>query len=231
MRANSSRSPRSTRDRPAKAPLSVEAIVDAAVGILRSEGLDAMSMRQVATALDTGAGSLYVYVAGREGLIEAVFDRVIALVELDPPDLQRWRQQLHTLLVRARDVLVAHPGIAAATMADPPRTAAAMRLLENLLGLLLTGGLAPRDAAWTADTLFAQVTHAAIEAELRHMSPDELADEVAPRFALLPVEHFPLINTHAAALVSGDFDERFQFAVDIVLDGALARTARKVQPR
>lgn len=229
MRGSSSGQPRSTRDRPAKAPLSVEGIVDAAVGILRAEGLAAMSMRRVAAALDTGAGSLYVYVAGRQRLIEAVFDRVIAVVELDPPDPERWRDQLATLLERTRDALIDHPGIAAATTVDPPRTPAAMRLLENLLGLLLAGGLAPRDAAWTADTLFAQVTHAAIEAEIRRMSPGELADEVAANFARLPAEEFPLITAHAAALISGDFNERFRFAVDIVVGGALARAALNVQ--
>ena len=221
---SSSSSPRSTRDRPAKAPLSVEAIVDAAVAILRSEGLNAMSMRRVAGALDTGAGSLYVYVAGREGLIEAVFDRIIATVKLSPPDPERWRDQLRALLTRTRDALVAHPGIVAATMVHSPRTTSAMHLLENLFGLLLTGGLNPRDAAWTADTLFAQVVHAAIEAELRHMSPSELAEEVAANFALLPVEQFPYITAHTAALVSGDFDDRFRYAIDIVVDGALART-------
>ena len=63
------RAPRSTRDRPAKAPLSLEAIVDAAAAILRTEGLEALSMRRVAAALDTGAGSLYVYVPNRDGLL------------------------------------------------------------------------------------------------------------------------------------------------------------------
>jgi AcrR family transcriptional regulator len=215
---------RSTRDRPAKAPLSVEGIVDAAIAILQSEGLDAMTMRRVGAALDTGAGSLYVYVTGREGLIEAVFDRVVATVELDPPSAKRWRKQLHSLLVRTRDALVAHPGIAVATMVNPPRTATSMRLLENLFGLLLAGGLDPRAAAWTADTLFAQVTHAAIEAEVRPISSGALADEVTANFAALPAAQFPLITAHAAALVSGDFDARFRYAIDIVVDGALART-------
>jgi len=73
--------PRSTRDRPAKAPLSEEAIVDAALAILKAEGLEAVSMRRVAAALDTGAGSLYVYVDGRDGLLEAMFDRIIAAVK------------------------------------------------------------------------------------------------------------------------------------------------------
>ena len=104
--------PRSTRDRPAKPPLSEDAVVEAALAILRAEGLDAVSMRRVATALDTGAGSLYVYFAGRDGLLAAMRDRVIATVALEPPAPARWREQLHALLIRMRAALVAHPGIA-----------------------------------------------------------------------------------------------------------------------
>jgi AcrR family transcriptional regulator len=215
--------PRSTRDRPAKAPLSVEAIVDAALAILRAEGLEALSMRRVAGALDTGAGSLYVYVAGREGLLEAVFDRIVAAIELEAPDPARWRTQLHELLLRMRDALVAHPGIAAATMVDPPRTEVAMRLLENLLGLLLAGGIDAQDAAWAADILAAQVTYAAIEAELRQRDTNAMVEEVSANFARLPGDRFPLITAHAAQLVAGDVDERFRFAVDVVIDGVLAQ--------
>jgi hypothetical protein len=58
---------RSTRDRPAKTPLSEDAVVDAVLAILRSDGLEAVTVRRVAHALDTGAASLYVYVSGREG--------------------------------------------------------------------------------------------------------------------------------------------------------------------
>ena len=215
--------PRSTRDRPAKAPLSEEAIVDAALAILKAEGLEAVSMRRVAAAVDTGPGSLYVYVEGRDGLLEAMFDRIIAAVKLETPDSSRWRAQLHDLLDRLRAELVTHPGMAAVTMVDPPRTEVAMRLLENLLGILLAGGLDAQDAAWAADILTAQVTHAAIEAELRRTTPSALAAEVTANFARLPADDFPLITAHAAQLIAGDVDERFHFAIDVVIDGVLGR--------
>ena len=217
--------PRSTRDRPAKAPLSEEAIVDAAVAILKAEGLEAVSMRRVAAALDTGAGSLYVYVEGRDGLLEAMFDRIIAAVKLETPDPSRWRAQLHHLLERLRTELVTHPGMAAATMVDPPRTEVAMRLLENILGILLAGGLGAQDAAWAADILAAQVTYSAIEAELRRTDPNALAAEITANFASLPADDFPLITAHAAQLVAGDVDERFRFAIDVVIDGVLHRAS------
>ena len=222
-----SSNPRSTRDRPAKAPLSVDAIVDAALAILKSDGLDAMSMRRVAAVLDTGAGSLYVYIAGREGLLEAVFDRIVATIELETPDSARWRIQLHSLLKRMRDALVMHPGIAAATMVDPPKTEVVMGLLENLLGLLIAGGLDAQNAAWAADIFAAQVTYAAIEAELRRTDPHTIAAEVTANFARLPANRFPQITAHAAELVAGDVDERFRYAIDVVIDGVLARTVRR----
>jgi AcrR family transcriptional regulator len=178
-------------------------------------------MRRVAAALDTGAGSLYVYVNGRDGLVEALFDRMIATIELEAPDPSRWRAQLHSLLERTREVLVAHPGMAAATMIDPPGTLAAMRLLENLFGTLLAGGLDPQDAAWTADILFAQVSYAAIEAEVRQRDATTLVNDVRANFARLPADGFPLISTHTAELVAGDVDQRSRFAIDVVIDGVL----------
>lgn len=218
---------RSTRDRPAKAPLSVDAIVDAALAILKAEGLEAVSMRRVAAALDTGAASLYVYVDGREGLLRAIEDRITATVTLEPPDPARWREQLHALLTRMRQTLSAHPGIAALGMADPFPSESALRVLENLLGILLAGGLDPQDAAWAADVFAALVTYAAIEDEVRRIDSHELAREISARFAQLPPERFPLITAHTARLVAGDSATRFSFAIDVVIDGLLARNVRR----
>ena len=218
---------RSTRDRPAKAPLSEDAVVDAALAILKSEGLEAVTMRRVADALDTGAASLYVYVSGREGLRRAMQERIIATVELEAPDPSRWRAQLHSLLVRVHRALVAHPGIATTAMAEPPTTEAALLLQENLLGILLAGGLDPQDAAWACDTFAALVTYTAIEADVRRADRQEQAAELYKTFVSLSSDRFPLIAAHAAQLVAGDGDERFSFAIDVVIDGMLARAARR----
>ena len=225
---------RSTRDRPAKAPLSEDAVVDAALAILKSEGLEAVTMRRVAAALDTGAASLYVYVSGREGLLQAMLNRVTATIELEDPDPSRWRAQLHSLLQRMRQALVAHPGIAAMTLADSPRTEAILLLTENLLGTLLAGGLDPQDAAWACDIFVLLVTGVASEDDVRSARDrsndgdrQEHADELYKTFAGLPPGRFPLITAHAAQMVAGDGDERFRFAIDVVIDGVVARAARR----
>jgi AcrR family transcriptional regulator len=222
---------RSTRDRPAKAPLSEEAVVDAGLAILKSDGLEAVTMRRVAAALDTGAASLYVYVSGREGLLQAMLDRVTATIELEPPDPSRWRAQLHSLLWGLHQALLAHPGMAALTLADPPTTETVLRLAENLLGILLAGGLTPQDAAWACDILVLLVTAVASEDDVRRArrgdGDREDVDEIYTTLAGLPPERFPLITAHAAEMVAGDGDERFRFAIDVVVDGVVARAARQ----
>src|SRR5580658_6466451 len=225
---------RSTRDRPAKAPLSEDAVVDAALAILKSDGLEAVTMRRVAAALDTGAASLYVYVSGRDGLLQAMLDRVAATIPLESPDPSRWRAQLHSLLQHMHQSLVAHPGIATLTLADPPTTEAVLLVTENLLGILLVGGLDPQDAAWACDLFVLLVTGVASEDDVRrargHSIDEDHAeqvDELYTTFAGLPAERFPLLVARAAEMVAGDGDTRFGFAIDVVIDGVDARAARQ----
>ncbi len=64
----------SRRSRPAKDPLSKERIIKEAYLLLTNEGINGLTMRKVAKALDTGASSLYVYVKNSEELCSYVLD-------------------------------------------------------------------------------------------------------------------------------------------------------------
>src|ERR1700723_399949 len=109
------------------------------------------------------------------------------------PAPSRWRAQLHSLLQRLHQALVAHPGIAAMTLANPPTTEAVLLLTENLLGILLAGGLDPQGAAWACDIFVLLVTGAAREDDVRRLrgrdddgDRREQADEIYKTFAALP---------------------------------------------
>jgi AcrR family transcriptional regulator len=189
-------------------------------------------MRRVAAALDTGAASLYVYVSGSDGLRQAMVDRVIATIALDAPDPSRWRAQLYSLVQRMRGALVAYPGIAAMFLTIPPMTDTVLQLTENLLGILLAGGLDPQDAAWASDIFLLLVTAVASEHDARRArgSDDDYLREVGElhtTFAGLPPDRFPSLAGHAAQMVAGDAEERFHFAIDVVIDGVIARAGRR----
>jgi AcrR family transcriptional regulator len=221
--------PRSTRDRPAKPPLSEDAILDVAMRILREEGLDAVTMRRLAGELDTGPASLYVYISGRDALRNALLDRVAGMVELEEPDPSRWREQVVRFAERMLRALEAYPGIATVAVANPPTGEGALRVADNLAGLLRAGGIRDRDVAWACDILPLIITASAVEAavhEQRGNTEPDVVDRLAEVFLALPADRYPHIAALAEDLVSGDGDERFRFSVEVFVDGLAARAVR-----
>jgi AcrR family transcriptional regulator len=128
-------------------------IVDAALEILRTEGLEAVTMRRVAAALNTGPASLYVYIAGRDELCEAMLVRVTDSITVESPDPARWREQVHLLMRDLLDALERHPGIALVALDHLPTSERRPRVADALLGLLSAGGLDAQDATWACDVL------------------------------------------------------------------------------
>jgi AcrR family transcriptional regulator len=226
------RARRSTRDRPAKPPLSEQAIVEAALRITRAEGLDAVTMRRVAAELDTGAASLYVYVANREELLGAMVEQVMGTVALVAPDPARWREQVYELMRAVRDALEAHPGMST-VLHQPQATENVLAGAENILGVLLAGGISSQDAAWGCDILLLITTASAAEADSRRAAGftteahqrDAVANMHATFTALSPVL-FPLLVNHADELLSGFGDDRFRFSIETFLDGLVYRATR-----
>ncbi len=224
--------PRSTRDRPAKPPLSEDVIVQTALRILREEGLDAVTMRRVATELDTGPASLYVYIAGRDELRQAMLDRVSGSVELEEPDPARWREQVHRLVRALLEAMETHPGIARVAVANIPTGERPLLAAENMLALLRAGGIRDQDAAWACDILPLITTAYAIETvtyqergAVAHPS-EEISNHLLGVFTRLSPARFPNLTQLSDELTSGDGDQRFEFAIDTFLDGLVARAAR-----
>jgi AcrR family transcriptional regulator len=222
-------SPRSRRDRPAKAALSREAIVDAALAIAREEGIDALTMRRLAQALDTGPASLYVYVANRDELWDLVFDAAIGSIETEPTDPARWREQLHALAGRMVQMMVVeYPGMARLAMARIPVGDNALRVSESMLSLLKAGGVGDQAAAYAADLINMYVTAIAYEQSLYaqlYADPEHEQREVAriaERFAAISPERFPTIAALREELTIGDGEERFSLGLDVLVNGLLA---------
>ena len=90
-------------------------IVAETLAIVRREGLKAATMRRVAHELDTGAASLYVYVANTTELQIAVLDAF--LEGLAPPTRGDWRARIEALLADYRDRLTSYPELARAALA------------------------------------------------------------------------------------------------------------------
>jgi AcrR family transcriptional regulator len=214
--------PSSRRERPAKPALTRAGIVDAALTILAEEGLGRVTMRRIATALDTGAASLYVYVRNTEDLHAQVLDALLGGVEL-PPEDGPWRERLADVLTSYMAVLFQHPAMARMSMSTHPSGANYLGLLEGILGLLREGGIPDTDAAWGVDLLLSFATVTAVEHG--HEDPLEAdADDLsalAKQLSAVDAGAFPHIARLGADLLSGTGEQRFQWGLDVLITGIL----------
>ncbi|MFF2087121.1 TetR/AcrR family transcriptional regulator [Nocardia sp. NPDC058176] len=215
--------PVSRRARPAKAPLSRDIVIETGLRILDTEGLAALTMRRVAQELDTGAASLYVYVANRDDLMTGMLDHVLAGVPA--PTGGDWRQRLTALVETTVDALARHEGLALVAFGRIPATEHALGLIEQLLALLREGGLDPATATWAVDLVHLHITAEAAEQAAYNTRGGAEADhlaEISRRFAELPAERYPTIVALRSHMLEGDGDERARWALRTVLNGILA---------
>jgi AcrR family transcriptional regulator len=209
------------RTRPAKAPLSRDIIISTALGILESDGLSGLSLRRVATALDTGAASLYVYLANLDELYSLMLDQALAAVELPRALDQPWRVRLKTYLVSYFRVLTERQGLAQLAMSTIATGSNALRMWEVLLGLLKEGGVEEARLVWGVDFVLLYVTAVAAEqANWRATGQD--FGRVKRALSAVPAEQFPLVSAlFQGERLSGmgDGDARLEWALDSIIDG------------
>jgi AcrR family transcriptional regulator len=95
-------------------------IATVALGIADAEGLDAVSMRRIATELGAGTMTLYHYVRTKDELLALVTDAVMGemVVPPDEPLPDDWRAAISIIGRRSRDTLRHHPWIL--DIADDP---------------------------------------------------------------------------------------------------------------
>jgi AcrR family transcriptional regulator len=219
----------------ARRALSREAIVATALEVLRAEGMDAVSMRRVASELGTGPASLYAHVAGKDELLDLLYDQVISTIPLPEPDAARWREQVTQLWVDSRETLARAGDIARYTLGRVPMGPNALRVAEVTMALLRAGGVPDQAVAWAVDVVGMYVTANAVEdavtADLARAGrdPREYYDQVHDYFSGLPADRFPVIAALAPQMMTGDANERFRFGLELLVGGlaALATAARR----
>jgi len=221
------------RSRRRREPISRDAIVAAAIGLLDREGLAALSMRRLAEELGTGAASLYWHVGSKDGLLDLVLDEVIGEVKVPDPDPGRWQEQLKQIARDQRAASHRHPWVVRVSVGRIPMGPNALRYSERILAILRAGGLPPHLAVQGYLLLIATINGFTIDetgvddsADARDgsmsLDPDslqEIADMASDYVASLPADRFPNMTALAGEFAFSDPDERFELLIDIFVDG------------
>ncbi|MGI5490098.1 TetR/AcrR family transcriptional regulator [Microtetraspora malaysiensis] len=218
------REPISRRERPAKPALTRRGIVDTAVRVMRSEGLEKVTMRRLAQELDTGPASLYVYVANTAELHAAVLDALLGEVDLAVEDAGTgWRDQLVAVLTSYTWVLFEHPQLARSALVARPSGENYLNLVERMLSLLSRSGAAREQVAWGIDKLLQYATATAAERATQERAPGAQDDWNALTRAVHTVDEatHPMIKAHMPALLAGAAEHRLSWGFDVLINGII----------
>jgi AcrR family transcriptional regulator len=214
----------SRRGGPVKQPLSRDAIVTEALRQLMSNGIEGMSLRKVAAALETGPATLYAYVEDVRELQALILDQALAKVAVRPAANTSWRARLQRLLESYARVLGACPGLAQLALGTIAVGPNALRITEALLALLEEGGVDSATGAWAVDLLMLYVN--AIMAERGGgADPADPKGFVARALEAVAERDYPHVHAARVQLLSGTGEERFAWALEVFLEGIL-RTPR-----
>ena len=210
-------------------PLTRDAIVEAALGLLEREGLQGVSMRKLAQELGTGAASLYWHVGDKEELLSLLLDRIVGESELPEPDPEHWQEQVKESMRAARRLMHRYRDGAQLSLGRIPAGPNSLPVLERSLAIVAAAGLPAQVIAYAADMFALFVGGFAYEESLRVPAlGDEAAGAAQLRdyFRSLPPDEFPTLVALADQLTAGDEDARFEFALDLLVSGLETMAAR-----
>lgn len=218
-----------------RAPLSRERILAAAVDLADHEGLEALTMRRLASTLDVEAMSLYHHLPGKDVLLDGLIEMVVEEVAQATAALANpgeWSLALRQRCLAARTVMLRHPWAPALMGTRTTTPPGVYGHYESIVATMVQGGLSYHLAHRAVHALgsmtlgFVQELFAPDSAGSAGVEPHE--EQLA---AIL--SELPHLSAMAAAEVHDhdgdvlgwcDSQAEFEFTLDLLLEG-LARRA------
>jgi AcrR family transcriptional regulator len=218
-----------------KAAHSRERIAETALRIADEEGLDAVTMRRVATELGAGTMTLYHYVRNKDELAALMDDAIMAELLVPEDELaEGWREGMAQIARRSYDAFRRHPWVFELNDESSQGAPNALRHVEQSLlvasrtGLDFPGQL--ELVALVDDYVFGHAMRARIEREERAEEQWEQRLEalIAHLETQLHSGEFPILAAWAGDDVRAGFERigemaadpgRFERGLQTLLDG------------
>jgi len=204
-----------------RSPLTAQEIFRAAVRLVDSEGLEALTMRGLAAELGVAAMTLYGHVNTKDDLLIAVLNLVNEEIALPDPATPPW-EALRSVTREFRRVALLHPNLVPLIMRRPPTGSQGLLTLEIALDALRRAGVPPSLAA-KAYRLSASFAIGFVSLECGgFFHPVDM--DAGARVAPIDISAIPRIVEVAPYLTEWDADAEFENGMDVIM-GVLASWA------
>lgn len=192
-------------------------IAQAALALIDRDGLDALTMRALASELGVEAPSLYKHATGKDDILDGVLDIIYRELWLDPSD-DPWQDRVRAYSRALRATMLAHPNAAPVMATRPVFGAETLSLLERVLGELYDMGLDATRSIFVCDVVVSYVMGHVLSQLSADPNIGADPDELARLRSMLPPDRFPRVRE---TLGNGpvDRDAEFELGLDLIVAG------------
>lgn len=217
-----------------KPTLTLEQIVAAAIAIADADGIDALSMRKLAAALDMGTMSLYRYVPSKTELLNLMLDHVSSTQEGTRTGAG-WRDTLESSAWTGRSLYLAHPWLLQVNWARPVLGPNIVAGLESTMSDLKDLPFSDQEKIKVISLLDSYVTGSAREEILQHnaaaetgMTDDEFWGYQLPVLVkAMESGNFPTLAAMSEDTFDATAEATFEFGLTFLLDGIAREVDRR----
>ncbi len=217
---------------PHREKLTRDRVIEAALSIMDSEGLEAVSMRHVAKALGVEAMSLYNHVEDKEAIEDGICELVLS--KIDVTESTDWLSDARALARSFRHVLREHPNVMTlmTQRKHPIDSVEGLRPMDTALRLFRRAGLSDHQVAQAYRTfggfIFGFVMMEVGQPMLGGLDEGAINETVRQMTASFPSEQLPTFAELLPQIVRCNPDADFEFGVELLIAGLTATTGAKI---
>jgi AcrR family transcriptional regulator len=219
--------------------LSRSAVVDRALALADREGIEALTIRRLATELGVTPMALYWHFRSKEELIAGLADRLWGEIRTDVDRRAPWPDQLTYMLKSLIELLRTHSSASGLLLTSEKLGPSHWEAIETTLDILRGAGFDPgqaseiaKSALWTGLTLV--MSEPGFDPSLTEQERAEVQRRKQVELASLPPDRYPRLVEAAIPMTALDpnADFHYQFGVDLFIAGVRALApANAEQPR
>lgn len=208
------------RRKKTRQPLTPEKVLLAALQLADKSGLDALSMRNLAQALEVEAMSLYNHVASKEELLSGLVELVAGEIDL-PVVGGNWKEELRRRAHSAHQVLTRHPWATMLFVSRMNIGPKMLRYVDATIACLHAEGFSFPLADHVWNTLDAFIYGFTLQKRNFPLAPEDYAAAARQFIHMIPPEQFPGLNGMSREVIAGRHDgvQHLEFGLELLLEG------------
>jgi TetR/AcrR family tetracycline transcriptional repressor len=217
--------------------LTKAAVVDRALALVDESGLDALTIRKLATELGVTPMALYWHFHSKEELLNGLAERMWSEMDLTVDRAAPWTEQIRGLLESLIKVLRAHSAAPSLLLhSEKLGIEAALNATELTLDILRGAGFSPEDASLAAvSAMWTGITLVMSEPGIESLDDAERTERQRKKQVRLATQSpvkFPRLVECALPMTACDNPEdHYRFGVDLFVGGLAAIAAARAQAK